>query len=198
MNKILKLPRKKSWREDLLITIILASMTGLLLSRYLPEKIFDRLSSPAPSNRVGDAEIFGNIVGHATVIDGDTIKINGTHIRFYGIDAPEISQTCLKDNITYSCGLAARTYLQQLINNQTVICRTLDKDRYGRDVAKCFNYEKFDINGQMVSSGNAIAYLFFSRDYAWNQAEAKKKKLGIWAGQFTEPYYYRRMKKRSY
>jgi len=197
MNKILKVHRKKSWQEDLLITIILAIATGLVLSRYLPEKLFDRLSAPAPSNRAGDSEIFGNITGHATIIDGDTIKINGTRIRFYGIDAPEISQTCLRDSLTYSCGLAARAYLQRLINNQTVICRTLDKDRYGRDVAKCFNYEKLDINGQMVSSGNAIAYLFFSRDYADNQTNAKKKKLGIWAGQFTEPYQYRKMKKRQ-
>ena len=28
------------------------------------------------------------------IIDGDTIKINGEKIRFFGIDAPEIDQEC--------------------------------------------------------------------------------------------------------
>ncbi len=38
-----------------------------------------------------------DITGPATVIDGDTIKFHGEHIRLHGIDAPESAQTCLAD-----------------------------------------------------------------------------------------------------
>ena len=34
------------------------------------------------------------IIGIASVIDGDTIEIQGQSIRFLGIDAPESSQWC--------------------------------------------------------------------------------------------------------
>jgi endonuclease YncB( thermonuclease family) len=35
-----------------------------------------------------------NLVGQASVIDGDTLEIHGTRIRLWGIDAPESSQLC--------------------------------------------------------------------------------------------------------
>jgi endonuclease YncB( thermonuclease family) len=41
------------------------------------------------------ALVLADITGPATVIDGDTIDIEGRRIRLYGIDAPESRQTCL-------------------------------------------------------------------------------------------------------
>ena len=35
-----------------------------------------------------------DVAGMARVIDGDTIVINGEHVRLRGIDAPETDQTC--------------------------------------------------------------------------------------------------------
>ncbi|WP_348643025.1 thermonuclease family protein [Mesorhizobium sp. B2-6-5] len=46
-----------------------------------------------------------DLVGRASVIDGDTIEIHGKRIRFNGIDAPESSQTCADGNgKAYRCG----------------------------------------------------------------------------------------------
>ena len=47
-----------------------------------------------------------DIIGTATVIDGDTLRIGATTIRLYGIDAPEKRQTCRSANGTvWHCGL---------------------------------------------------------------------------------------------
>jgi endonuclease YncB( thermonuclease family) len=35
-----------------------------------------------------------NLMGQASVIDGDTLDIHGTRIRLWGLDAPESSQLC--------------------------------------------------------------------------------------------------------
>ena len=42
------------------------------------------------------------ISGIAKVTDGDSIRIDGKKIRFYGIDAPEKNQQCRKPWLTIS------------------------------------------------------------------------------------------------
>ena len=41
---------------------------------------------------------------HVTVVDGDTIKLGDVKIRFNGIDAPEINQTCVASEGKVACG----------------------------------------------------------------------------------------------
>ena len=53
------------------------------------------------------------------ITDGDTIRINGEKIRFSGIDAPEIKQTCLKQGIQAFCGITAREILKDKIANNS-------------------------------------------------------------------------------
>ena len=46
----------------------------------------------------------GVLSGRADVIDGDTLDVAGTRIRLFGIDAPEVSQTCGRgDGSAWSC-----------------------------------------------------------------------------------------------
>jgi len=53
--------------------------------------------------------------GPATVIDGDTLKIDGTSIRLHGMDAPESFQTCVAGGVTWPCGRHATAALVKLI-----------------------------------------------------------------------------------
>jgi len=134
----------------------------------------------------------GDVQGFAEITDGDTIKISGTRIRFHGIDAPEIDQPCWIDKRQYQCGVEAKAFLNQIINNQTVTCITLSTDQYGRKVARCYNYKNEDIEERMVSAGMATAYTYYSYDYILEEVQARWNATDIWAGDFENPYDYRR------
>ena len=73
------------------------------------------------------------------IIDGDTIILNSEKIRFYGIDTPEIKQTCT-DNYghTYSCGIRAKLELEKIIGSRKVSCIKKTKDRYKRSISICY------------------------------------------------------------
>ena len=53
-----------------------------------------------------------NLKGPARVIDGDTNEIAGRRIRIFGIDAPEVDQTCERGGGgTWYCGAEATRLL---------------------------------------------------------------------------------------
>ena len=65
-----------------------------------------------------------------TVTDGDTIRIGAERIRFNGIDAPELKQTCLYQKIEFNCGEFSKDLLIEKIGNQEVSCFRESKDQY--------------------------------------------------------------------
>ena len=126
------------------------------------------------------------------IIDGDTIHIGKIKYRLYGIDAPEIKQECKRNNKKYLCGVEATKFLQSLIkDNESVSCVNKKIDRYKRIVAVCYYFNE-DLSKLMVRNGWAIAYRRYSKDYVDDENYAKENKLGIWKGQFIEPYKWRK------
>ncbi len=49
------------------------------------------------------------------MIDGDTLQSDGEIIQLYGIDAPELGQTCLRENEPWPCGVEAALALQKMV-----------------------------------------------------------------------------------
>ena len=131
------------------------------------------------------------IIGEAKVIDGDTIHIEKYKIRLYGIDAPEIKQTCTINKIIWECGFESSQALESIISKEEVQCKIVDIDRYKRFVAKCF-VKNINLNKYMVQNGWAVAYRYYSDDFIKNEEIAKKNKAGIWQGKFEEPYLFRK------
>jgi endonuclease YncB( thermonuclease family) len=135
-----------------------------------------------------------SLSGYARVIDGDTIVINGTHIRLAGIDSPERSQTCEgRDGNVYECGRDASSVMAELIRGQRVECVSEGPDRYGRTLATC-RTERGELNAEMVRRGWAVPYMAHGR-YRVEMGEAKAASLGIWSGRFEMPAEWRRAHK---
>ncbi|MDI9408198.1 MAG: thermonuclease family protein [Candidatus Pacebacteria bacterium] len=131
------------------------------------------------------------ITGKAFVIDGDTLVIRSRHIRLQGIDAPEYKQTCQRpDGVTWGCGLVAARQLRQKLEGAKLTCIGEQWDKYGRLLANCFLGEQ-NLNRWVVASGWAIAYRFFTTEFAPEEEQAKATKLGIWSSRFIEPYQWR-------
>lgn len=131
------------------------------------------------------------IVGTASVIDGDTIEIHGERIRFHGIDAPEGSQLCQRGGKPWRCGQASALALADHIGRKTVSCTPQKTDRYGRTVASCA-IGREDLEGWMVTNGWAVAYRHYSSDYVGHENAARAAKAGIWASEFQMPWDWRR------
>ena len=128
--------------------------------------------------------------GQVLVIDGDSLNVGGREIRIHGIDAPEFSQTCLRNEAIIRCGRDAMRHMAGLINGKNVICEEKDIDRYGRSVSRCF-VDGEDIGAKMVLDGYAVSY----GNYLQEEAEARSAKRGIWAMNFIRPDEFRRQKR---
>ena len=127
---------------------------------------------------------------HVTVVDGDTIKLGDVKIRFSGIDAPEINQTCIASEGKVACGKISKDTLIAKVTNNKISCTDEGKDVYGRVLGECF------VNGQSLSSylvreGFAFAYRKYSNKYIQDEEYAKSNKLGMWSMEFEYPWDFR-------
>jgi len=120
--------------------------------------------------------------GTPIVNDGDSLTIDGVRIRLWGIDAPELHQTCNLNGKAYACGQNSRDALRALVKGKPVDCRGNEYDKYDRLLAIC-TAGATEINAAMVESGWALSY----GGYGSLEADARREKKGIWAGEFERP-----------
>ncbi len=144
--------------------------------------LFERYCSVKPPAFGPDAKV--------TAIDGDTIRAgNGVEYRIFGVDAPELHQTC-KDasGKSWLCGRAAKAKLTTLMKTGAVNCVARATDRYNRIVAVCSAQGVPDLGEQLVRDGYAIDLGGEAGNpYQAAETEAKDAKRGIWRGAFDRP-----------
>jgi endonuclease YncB( thermonuclease family) len=103
------------------------------------------------------------ISGLPRIVDGDTVQIDQTKIRFAAIDAPETDQVCLDPRgERWACGIAARDQLARFSAGRPWDCDLTGTDKYGRSLGKCF-VEGDDVSAWMVRSGWALSFVRYSR-----------------------------------
>ena len=141
---------------------------------------------------ISGAAVADELIGQASVIDGDTIEIHGARVRIFGIDAPESDQLCHDArSYQYRCGQKASNALFDFVGRRLVECVEVDRDRYKRAVSVC-TVGGTDIADWLVRNGLALDWPQYSKGgYAAAQAEAKREQRGMWAGNFKEPWNYR-------
>lgn len=128
------------------------------------------------------------------VYDGDTITLldkdmQQHRIRFYGIDAPEKSQ---------SFGKRSQENLASMIAGKMVNVDVQAEDRYGRSVGIVY-LDDVDINKRQVADGYAWAYMQYGGEiYKNDELRAREKKLGMWVDpNIEQPSEYRKRQKNS-
>ncbi|REC58547.1 hypothetical protein DRV84_03010 [Rhodosalinus sediminis] len=87
------------------------------------------------------------------VIDGDTIVIDGCHIRLAGIDAPELH---------HPWGRKSRAALISLCRGQIVRAELQEAVSYQRGVAVCYLPDGRDLGAELVRQGLALDWAKFS------------------------------------
>lgn len=127
-----------------------------------------------------------SVSGPARIVDGDTLEVAGETLRLYGIDAPEMSQTCQRpDGRAWACGTWSRDVLAGLARGG-LRCTGRERDRYGRLVATCKGAGG-DLGAQMVARGAAFAYRQYSQDYVDAEKRAAIAGTGLWDGEAERP-----------
>jgi hypothetical protein len=125
------------------------------------------------------------------VLDGDTIQIGTTRIRFYGIDAFEGEQRCTsRSGQSYGCGGIATRALADQVEGKLVSCVPKGIDAYNRQLAVC-RVEAVDLSAWMARQGHALAYIKYSLDYVRDEAFAKTELAGAHSGSYEKPWEYR-------
>jgi endonuclease YncB( thermonuclease family) len=133
-----------------------------------------------------------SLAGVPSVGDGDSVRLGGQRVRLIGIDAPELQQTCLRNQQDWACGEASRTALAQKIDSNSITCVGERLDQYRRLLAVCY-LGREDLNAWLVREGWAVSY----NDYAIDEVLARRDRRGIWASEFEIPHKWRKVHGRA-
>lgn len=106
-----------------------------------------------------------------TVIDGDSLMLDGKQVELWGVIAPQKSETCTTTSGTsWACGQSAFDQLRQLAADETFACMPKEPgfvtcQAGGLDIARL-----------LVKEGLVRA----RQDYHDTEARAREAKVGIW------------------
>jgi endonuclease YncB( thermonuclease family) len=123
--------------------------------------------------------------------DAQTLTVDGTRYRLDGIDAPEISQSCIDEaGGVYPCGLLATEALHDFIGDRQVRCedRGADPTHPARRIGRCA-VAGIDLNRWLVHAGWALNFGPSAQGrFKDDEREAQERRRGMWKGCFVAPH----------
>jgi endonuclease YncB( thermonuclease family) len=141
----------------------------------------------ASGQAVGDQASL-TVSGPATVLESDTIAVQGTVMQLYGIDGPLQIQPCLLHGQNWDCGLVARRQLEILVQDGPVTCTEYEDPYFTRRAitwGKC-EIGGVDLSAEMVRNGWAVALADQTDMYVPLEDAAHEAKLGLWQAEVFE------------
>ena len=119
------------------------------------------------------------------VADGDTIVLtDGRHIRYIGIDTPEIDH---ENNLAQPMGYEARSANRRLVENHKIRLEydRDKKDRYGRTLAYVYRSDGLFVNAELLRQGFGHALYRYPNidkqaELIKAQRDAMEQGRGIW------------------
>lgn len=128
--------------------------------------------------------------GRTTVINGETLEIDGRRIRLSGVDALEADQLCDDGTKVWACGKDNIRALSEHIGHRPVECLQRDVDIDPIE-ANC-QVGGENLNAWIVSNGLAVGERSRGmRAWYFEEELAKTNKSGIWRGEFVMPWKWR-------
>lgn len=135
------------------------------------------------------------LTGSIHVVDGDTLRLGAETIRLFGIDAPEADQMCGGQGAPlWPCGAWVTGEVRARYDSRRAACTLLDRDRYGRAVARC-DVAGEDLGRALVQAGLAFAYRRYSMDYDLDEKTAAVTGRGLHGTGVQSPAAFRAAKR---
>ena len=132
------------------------------------------------------------ISGAAAGLDEDSIALAGGHrVRLWGIDAPELNQTCRAGGRQWNCGREAARHLDRLVAGKTVTCIVIVRDVLRRVIVGDCTLGGQSLSRWMVANGWAVVNRRQTDVYVKEEDEARAAKRGIWGSSFEMPWDYK-------
>ena len=131
----------------------------------------------------------GTFSGPARVVDGDTLLVDGSALDLWGVDAPELAQTCTdpRTGAVSDCGLAVARALAAHLAERPIACArapTSDARRY-----HC-HLDGADLAGWLLAGGHAVSDNGPDR-YRQLEEDARRNGRGLWGHEFNRPSEWR-------
>lgn len=122
------------------------------------------------------------ISGRARAASPGQLRIGSTLVTLDGIEPLTDTQTCRTEaGRTWDCGEAAQVALAKLARGGSVVCMPTGTASADGPRATCRARGK-DIGAELVRLGHAFSTGVITSTYGTEEAEAREKKAGLWAG----------------
>jgi len=137
------------------------------------------------------------LTGHASVLDGDSLMLDGQRIHILDVDAPENGQLCFNTAATseqdgWECGRQAAAALSDWIGRQAVTCDTTTLGPRKGWLARC-TVAGQDLAQWLAANGWAVPASRCKCEVVRDaSAQARAASLGIWSSHFTMPWDWRK------
>jgi len=126
-------------------------------------------------------------VAAQTVVDSDSIELDGKTYRLYGVDAPDDGQICPDG---WPAAYEAAAYLGQLVRGKAVTCTPIGLSKRNEAHAIC-RADGVDLGAAMVTGGMAYAFVPHSVRYITQEQAAVSATRGVHRHKCLAPWEWR-------